>query len=190
MARTLAGLTGPERIAEAAGGKSPSIDPERFRRVMSQFASGVTVITTTVGDEIRGMTASAFLSGSMQPPLCVVSVARRARMHAYLEAARRFAVNILAEDQAEIAIHFAGQPDAHADFSFGRIDGLPVLTEAVARMAAETHAMHPCGDHTLFVGRMFHMEADSGRSPLIYHQSGFRGLSAEGGRDVDDDGYW
>ena len=72
------------------------IDPAHFRRVMGRFASGVTVITAEVNSEIRGMTANAFMSGSLTPPLCIVSIAKRARMHPHLTTAGKFAVNILA----------------------------------------------------------------------------------------------
>jgi flavin reductase (DIM6/NTAB) family NADH-FMN oxidoreductase RutF len=76
---------------------------------MSRFATGVTVITVREGDHVRGMTANAFMSGSLEPPLLVVSVAKRARMHACLLAAERFGVNILAEKQEEVSEHFAGR---------------------------------------------------------------------------------
>ncbi|MCP4384248.1 MAG: flavin reductase family protein [Hyphomicrobiales bacterium] len=84
------------------------IDPAHFRRVMSRFATGVTVITVAADGEPQGMTANAFMSGSLDPPLGVVSVARRARMHGYLSNATRFAVNILAAEQTDLANHFAG----------------------------------------------------------------------------------
>ena len=66
------------------------IDPALFRRVMGSFATGVTVILAEVKGETRGMTANAFMSGSLEPPLCIVSVAKRAHMHAHLAAAERF----------------------------------------------------------------------------------------------------
>ena len=70
-----------------------------FRRVMASFVTGVTVITTQVHGEIRGMTANAFMSGSLEPPLCVVSVGKKARMHAFLLESGHFGVNILARGQ-------------------------------------------------------------------------------------------
>ena len=62
--------------------RTAEIDPAHFRRVMSRFASGVTVITAGEPGQVRGMTATAFMSGSLEPPLCVVSIAKRAHMHA------------------------------------------------------------------------------------------------------------
>jgi len=151
-------------------------DAQHFRRVMGQFASGVTVITTLHDNEVRGMTANAFMSGSLEPPLCVVSVAKRARMHGFVSASGRFAVNVLAHDQADAAIHFAGRPNPKLRVDIDWVDGLPVLADASAHMAADVAAAHDCGDHTLFVGHLFHMDADKARQPLLYHEGRFGSL--------------
>jgi len=81
-----------------------AIDPTLFRRAMSSFATGITVITTEVRGEIRGMTANAFMSGSLEPPLCIVSVGKRARMHGMLIAAGNFGVSILAQGQEKLSV--------------------------------------------------------------------------------------
>ena len=85
---------------------------------MGSFATGVTVIVAEAGDEIHGMTANAFMSGSLEPPLCVVSIAKRAHMHGPLAAAGKFSVNILSVAQEELALHFAGRPAAGAPPAF------------------------------------------------------------------------
>jgi flavin reductase (DIM6/NTAB) family NADH-FMN oxidoreductase RutF len=151
------------------------IEPAHFRRVMSRFASGVTVILAEVGSELRGMTANAFFSGSLDPPLCVVSVTRRARMHAHLLKAKRFSVNILASGQEDCATHFAGQSVPHLDMDLGRSHDIPLLDGVVAWMTAETAATHDCGDHTLFVGHILQMEATD-RAPLLYFGSRYAAL--------------
>jgi len=127
------------------------VDPAHFRRVMGRFASGVTVIVADVGGDTRGMTANAFMSGSLEPPLCVVSVAKRAHMHGHLAAAGRFSVNILAAGQEDLATHFAGRPVPGLKVAFGEIKGVPAIGDAAARIAAEVGAHHDCGDHTLVV---------------------------------------
>jgi flavin reductase len=146
-----------------------SVDAQTFRRVIGQFASGVTVITTLDGDGMRGMTANAFMSGSLEPPLCVVSVAKRARMHERLTEERRFGVTILAHDQADIANHFAGRPPHALGFEIVWIDGLPFLGGASAQMSAEKFTEQECGDHTLFIGRLTSMRTSPDREPLLYH---------------------
>jgi flavin reductase (DIM6/NTAB) family NADH-FMN oxidoreductase RutF len=151
------------------------IDPTLFRRVMSRFPTGVTVVTAGDGENMRGMTANAFMSGSLEPPLCVVSIAKRANMHAALLASRHFGVSILARDQEELSIHFAGGPAPASPIRFDRVGPAALLPEVSARMAAENIAHHDCGDHTIFIGRIFHMEA-SDRLPLVYHASRYATL--------------
>jgi flavin reductase (DIM6/NTAB) family NADH-FMN oxidoreductase RutF len=154
------------------------IDPRLFRRVMSRFATGVTVVTARDGGHVRGMTANAFMSGSLEPPLLVVSVAKRAHMHACLAAAERFGVNILAETQEDVSEHFAGRPNPRLSPGFEERCGAPLLRDACARMAAETAVRHDCGDHTIFIGHILHMEADD-RAPLLYYAGRYRGLDSD-----------
>jgi flavin reductase (DIM6/NTAB) family NADH-FMN oxidoreductase RutF len=90
-----------------------------FREMMGSFATGVTVITTATRREVRGMTANAFMSGSLSPPLCVISVACAARMHGFLAEAGHFGVSILSQDQQRLSAHFAGQTDADLKVCFG-----------------------------------------------------------------------
>jgi flavin reductase (DIM6/NTAB) family NADH-FMN oxidoreductase RutF len=144
------------------------IDPAHFRRVMGRFPTGVTVITATAAGETRGMTANAFMSGSLDPPLCVVSVTKRARMHPVLSAAGRFAVNILAFGQEHYATHYSGRPIPGLLVEFRDVGGVTILADASAWLTAETAATHDCGDHTLFIGHIRSMEADE-RPPLVYH---------------------
>lgn len=154
------------------------IDQRLFRRVMSRFATGVTVITARDGDEVRGMTANAFMSGSLEPPLLVISVAKRAHMHACLLAAKRFGVNILGELQEEVSEHFAGRPNPRLSVSFEERERAPVLADACARIAAETLVRHDCGDHTIFIGHILHMEAND-RAPLLYYAGRYRSLDSD-----------
>jgi flavin reductase (DIM6/NTAB) family NADH-FMN oxidoreductase RutF len=151
------------------------IDPGHFRRVMGRFATGVTVISAAAEGRTRGMTANAFMSGSFDPPLCVISVAKRARMHHHLIAAGRFAVNMLAAGQENIATHYAGQPVLDPDLAVRDIGGVPVLANAAAVITAVIIATHDCGDHTIFVGHITTMEAND-RPPLLYHASRFAAL--------------
>lgn len=166
------------------------INPRHFRRVMSRFASGVTVITAGDPGEARGMTATAFMSGSLDPPLCVVSVAKRANMHARLAGAKLLGVSFLAEGQEDLAAHFSGTPIAGLSPPFVHIRGMPLLAEACGRIATEIAGRHDCGDHTLFVGHILHMEADD-RLPLIYHAGRYAGvLHQRSDRDVGLPEFW
>lgn len=161
----------------AAPEHATEIDAPLFRRVMGRFASGVTVITAESGGEIRGMTANAFMSGSLNPPLIVVSVAKRAHMHPHLLAARRFAINILRAGQHEIADHFAGRSIAAHAPKFVYVGTVPTLAGVTTVITAETVATHECGDHTIFIGHIGTMSADDS-PPLVYHAGKFGALAS------------
>jgi flavin reductase (DIM6/NTAB) family NADH-FMN oxidoreductase RutF len=152
-----------------------SADPSQFRRIMGRFASGVTVITATHDGETRGMTANAFMSGSLSPPLCVISVAKRAHMHNHLIAAGAFGVNFLAAGQENLATQFAGKPIKGFEVTFADFHGVPGIVGASALITAAVSAAHDCGDHTLFIGAIISMSADD-QPPLLYHASRFAAL--------------
>lgn len=145
-----------------------SVDPKLFRRVMGQFATGVTIITTEVGGAVRGMTANAFMSGSLEPPLCIISIAKKARMHEALRGSGQFGVSILATGQEKVSQHFAGQGAADPEILFSHMAGIPVLSNVSAAIAAKTASEHDCGDHTIFIGSIVGMRAED-RTPLLYY---------------------
>jgi flavin reductase (DIM6/NTAB) family NADH-FMN oxidoreductase RutF len=172
--------------AEAADGGSRivqdaanAIDPALFRKAMGSFATGVTVITTEAGGEIRGMTANAFMSGSLCPPLCVISVARAARMHGFLEKAGHFGVSILATGHERLCAHFAGRPDAGVKPDFVRMGRTPVLADAAATLTADIEATHDCGDHSIVIGRILDLKVGAA-APLIVHGGRFASLMYTG----------
>lgn len=157
---------------------------ETLRGALGRFCTGVTVITADDGDGgARGMTANAFMSGSLDPPLIVVSVHVRARLHATIEAAGAFGVSILPEFLEYEARRFAGLPvDVREDPpEFSWCDGVPVLAGALGWLTAAVAQRHAVGDHTLFVG----VVANCGYSaadgaPLGYFRSAFaRVVTAE-----------
>lgn len=145
-----------------------AIDPKAFRSAMGCFATGVTIITTRVGEQVHGMTANAFISVSLEPPLVLVSIGHRARMHDYLMEASRYGVSILAEDQRPLSDHFAGRVQPGLEPEFAEALGVPLIKGALAQVVAEVVARHPGGDHTLFVGRVLHL-AQEAKAPLVYH---------------------
>ena len=146
-----------------------AVNERLFRRVMASFVTGVTVITTQVRGEVRGMTANAFLSGSLEPPLCVVSVGKKARMHGFLLEAGHFGVNILARGQEDLIGHFAGRPVEGLDPKYEYAGDTPVFAHANATIAATVTAQHECGDHTLFIGRIFALRHSESLSPIVLH---------------------
>jgi len=146
-----------------------AVTHDLFRRVMAAFVTGVTVVTTHSRGEVRGMTANAFMSGSLDPPLCVISVGLAARMHGYLAEAGHFGVNILARGQEPLIGHFSGNPLERIDLKFDYAGKTPVFGHAYATLAAKVIARHPCGDHSLFVGHIFAMRRFEEVAPIVLH---------------------
>ncbi len=158
-------MTIPAAHSDAQG----EVTNELFRRVMASFATGVTVITTQVRGEVRGMTANAFMSGSLDPPLCVISVSLKARMHAFLMEAGHFGVNILGRGQEALIGHFAGRPVEGIDPRYDYAGATPLFAEANATIAANVSARYDCGDHSLFVGHIFALRHSEGLTPIVLH---------------------
>src|SRR3712207_6041733 len=98
---------------------TPEIDPRHFRATMGRFATGVTVVTVGHAEHPHGMTANAFLSISLDPPLVLISVDQRARMNQHLGMGVRYGVNVLSEQQEAISRHFAGRSMGRASSSSG-----------------------------------------------------------------------
>ena len=130
------------------------------------------------------MTASAFMSGSLQPPLCIVSIARKARMHAFLEEAGRFGVSILARGQEHLSRHFGGRPVEDLQPLFEHRGETPVLVGAGASITANIVARHDCGDHSIFIGRIVTLQAN-GHAPLVMHGGCYASLMTIGEKAPD-----
>lgn len=181
--------------AKASSAKAPGVTATELRtqvsagslrEVMSQFATGVVVLTVG-GEHIHAMTANAFSSVSLDPPTVLCSVAHSAVMHEAITAGGGFGVSILSADQEQLARRFADKkrPLGRAQFegvewSEGAHTGAPLFDGALAWLECVLDAAHDSGDHTLFVGRV----VDAGRGPdragLLY----FGGAFASAGPQV------
>lgn len=156
--------------------------PDEFRAVMRNLAEGVTVITTEADGEVFGVTATSFTSMSLEPPLVGVALAKTSRTHGAVGRSRKFAANILREDQAEIARKYA---ETMATDRFDRVDvkvgstGMPLLLGVIGSLECRVTERFDAGDHTIFLGEVLEITLDEGR-PLIYFQGEYRRL--EGGR--------
>lgn len=145
------------------------MDDRSFRNAMGKFATGVTVITTLLDDEVHGMTANAFMSVSLNPRLVLISIGEKARMLDKINQTGKFAVNILAEDQKEYSMYFAGQIKEKRDFEFERISDLPVINDALANIVCNVHSKQVTGDHTLFIGEVTNIVIRDG-APLTFFE--------------------
>jgi flavin reductase (DIM6/NTAB) family NADH-FMN oxidoreductase RutF len=152
-----------------------AIDEAGFRKAMSFFPSGVTVVTTEFEGERAGMTVSAFSSLSLSPPLCLIGIEKSTRMHELIPKAERFSVNVLAAGQEAISNQFASRvPDRFDGVALrdGKLR-LPLLEEALANIECRLHATLPGGDHTIFVGEVVAADLREGDA-LLYYRSAYR----------------
>ena len=140
-----------------------------FRAALGRFATGVIVLTAGPRRTPHAMTANAFMSGSLVPPLVVVSVGKTARMHARLATARRFGISILAQAQEPASRHFAGQTVQGFRPAFGELAGVPVLVQAAVVIAARIRHRYRCGDHTLYVGEVQKLAVNDASPPLLFY---------------------
>lgn len=154
-------------------------DAKELRRVMGQFATGVTVITTRDdAGKLYGLTANAVTSLSLVPPLVVICVDRKAESFVHFYASKRFVVNILSEQQQEISARFAksgGEKFEGVAYKTGP-HGTAILDGALAHLDCRIVASHEGGDHVLHVGEVEHAEVTGG-APLLFFQGQYRRLA-------------
>jgi len=155
-----------------------------LRQVMSQFATGVTVLTAG-GEDAHGMTANAFSSVSLEPPMVLCCVSKAARMHAAIVTAGSFGVNILAAEQQELSKYFADwrRPDGIAQFeavgyTVGGKTGVPLLTGALAWLECELTQVVAGGDHSIFLGRVVATSRGEGEHALVFYGGGYHHVDA------------
>ena len=140
-----------------------------FRRTLGMFATGVTVLTARAGETVHGMTANAFMSVSLRPPLVLVSVDRRARMSNLLHEGTRFAVNVLEAGQAALSDRFAGREvDPTLEPRFELVHDTPLVEGALAHLVCRVVRSYWGGDHSLFLGQVEYARYGEGE-PLLFH---------------------
>ncbi|MCO7191974.1 flavin reductase family protein [Pseudonocardia sp. McavD-2-B] len=154
-----------------------------MRKALGRFASGVTIVTTAEDrneTSVHGMTANAFTSVSLDPPLVLVSISNRAKMNARISETGRYGVSVLACDQEPLGLHFAGAPQKDPDIvRFTWRGDVPLLDGALVHLACSLEVSHPAGDHTLHIGRVQELWYDDGR-PLVFYTGSFRALEIVG----------
>ncbi|MFC5946855.1 flavin reductase family protein [Pseudonocardia lutea] len=149
------------------------LDRRTFRDVVGRFASGVTVITTAHEGVLHGGTASAFTSLSDDPPSVVVCLNRTSNTCAAIRQARRFAVNILTEQQAALAARFAGKgEDKFRGIGTLEEGGIPLLADAHAHLVCEVEQDIESGTHVVLIARVTAARIGDGL-PLAYYRGGF-----------------
>jgi len=154
------------------------IEKNELRQVMGHFATGVTIITTlTKAGEMHGLTANAFTSVSLEPPLLLISVDKKAESWPAFEESRVFTVNILADDQEGLSRKFAvsgGNKFAGVAYRIGA-NGAAILDGTLAYVECTLYAAYEGGDHSIYLGEIQQAEVHEGK-PLLFYRGGYREL--------------
>ena len=167
-------LSAPEIDATAAARQ------RGFRDAMGMFASGVAIITVAPADGVpHGMTANAVMSVSLDPPLLAVAIDNRAHTNGLVRRERHFAVNILSDEQSELANRFATR-DARGDELYADVAhtrsalGDPLIDGALGQFSCEVVNEHVEGDHTIWIARTIALTHSSANgNPLVFHRGYF-----------------
>jgi flavin reductase (DIM6/NTAB) family NADH-FMN oxidoreductase RutF len=154
------------------------IEKNELRRVMGHFATGVTVITSfRASGELHGLTANAFSSVSLVPPLLLICVDKKAESYQCFEESKVFTVNILSAEQEALSRRFAvsgGNKFEGVSYRIGA-NGAPILDGSIAYLECRLSGSMDAGDHTVYLGEIEQAETHEAK-PLLFFRGGYREL--------------
>ena len=176
----------PTQQVEVESRSEDMPDSQTFRQAWGKFATGVSVVTTVQEDgSVHGMTANGISSVSLDPPLVLVCVGHTAASYPLIREAKRFAINIMNEDQRPLAEYYARPSDqktGELDVSFTHTErGVATVDGSLAHMDCRVVSEHEAGDHTIFIAEVEEIEIGDGK-PLLYYEGRFSSL-ANGSQD-------
>jgi len=151
-----------------------------FRKAMGEFATGITVVTCPHEDQVKGMTANSFTSISLEPPLVLISVDKRANHIGFIQGRKCFGISVLGVHQEDVSRHFAGKPNPELDKKLNYVwhDGIPMLGECNISIACRLWATYDGGDHTIFLGEVLELYQYGG-DPLIFFRGNYGVLESD-----------
>ena len=156
-------------------GQDPAV---ALRSTLGMFATGVTVITALKAEQVHGMTANAFMSVSLEPPLVLISVDRRTKMCGLLHEGMHYGVSVLCATQASLSDRFAGRHGEDLpEPRFLVVRETPLVDGALAHFVARVEKSYWGGDHSLFLGRVEYARQNPG-TPLLFHGGRYEKLGA------------
>jgi flavin reductase (DIM6/NTAB) family NADH-FMN oxidoreductase RutF len=167
-------------------------DAHRFRRALGQFPTGVIIATARSAEGERvGITMNSFSSVSLDPPLILFSISRRANSFPVWQAVARYAINVLNEDQEELSNRFARAKEDKWDGldPLTSASGVPILPNAVVALECEAYGRHDGGDHEIFVGRVvaIHEHGVHRGRPLVFFEGRYRRLASAAAHRVPEE---
>ncbi|MBO9648493.1 MAG: flavin reductase family protein [Variovorax sp.] len=169
-------LLSPCSVTAPAQAKPPTFSTDEFRASLGMFATGVTIVTArSASGALIGLTANSFNSVSLDPPLVLWSLARRAASMAAFSAGSHYAINILSSSQKDLAERFSSKNvDRWAQVAYTEgVGGAPLLEGAAACFECFNRSRYDEGDHVIFVGEVERCTHTPGASPLLFHGGRF-----------------
>lgn len=160
----------------------PGFTSTDFRSTVGSFATGVTVVTTYGEEHGYGMTANAFSSVSLDPPLVLVCVMANSEGSRHIERNRCFAVNVLHAEQEPLSRYFASRDRPRGRDAFREVahrageSGSPILDGAVGYLDCRLHAIHDAGDHQILIGEVLELGFDPEGQPLLFHGGKYKAI--------------
>jgi flavin reductase (DIM6/NTAB) family NADH-FMN oxidoreductase RutF len=152
----------------------------QYRNTIGLFATGVTVVVAGGGDDVRGMTANAVTSVSLEPTMLLFCPGKEARLSKYCEVGKPFTVNILSAEQQNTSNHFAGADMApeHGFVDWPEAGGPPRIDGCIAAVACEIREMFDGGDHWIVLGEVKALHrGDDTDDPLLFYAGAYRTLA-------------
>lgn len=151
------------------------MDQRTFRDAMGRFATGITVVTTEIDNDIHGMTVNAFMSVSLEPMLVLVSIDKKAAMYEKLVHAETFSISVLKENQQDYSMIFANQVKADHPIEFDRLNGQPIVKDTLAAITCKKYELKQIGDHMLVIGEVTDVLINEGK-PFLYFEGKYMSL--------------
>jgi len=161
-----------------------SISVHDFKHVMRRWVNGVAIVTSRAGDQIHGLTVSAFTGISLDPLLVMISIGHNRDSYPFVKDGGIFAVNILRGDQTHLSDLFAGRmpevEDRFADLVYrSEASGAPILEDCLAWLDCRVTEEFVVGDHSIFIGEVLAADVVSEDMPLTYHDGDYIQLVRE-----------
>ncbi|MFP5255797.1 MAG: flavin reductase family protein [Acidimicrobiia bacterium] len=162
-------------LRREAGTESAEVDQAHFRQVLGRVPTGVVVVTSIDAEGPVGMTIGSFFSVSLEPPLVGFCVGRRSTTWPRIAARGELAVNVLADDQSDLAVRFASSHDDR----FGGVGwsagpaGPPRLHGATAVITCRVREEVGAGDHLIVLAEVLELDVPREAAPLVFYRSSY-----------------